>query len=492
VLTHDALDRLVRIDAPLGVYTTLARSAWSEVESDFCDTVRDSRYWAEHIADGYPVGLDEFAGQALLKSGLAANTPTTRSLDNRGRVVALTVQDNALATAAAFVALGMTHEQAVALLAILQASGFLDFRHALTIAFQPEQPGFGLHLPGEYEPYQAGILDTLDGLRACGTPLTSHFSYDIADNQVLAVDPRLPALDPGLAANFRRTFALDGSVLRVAGADGGTQYSVPDFRGQPVLQSDGAGTAARYVHDVLGRLSTVVVREETGAATLEWIAERWIYGDTIEADHATAASANLNGRLWRVFDESGLVEYADYTLTGEAKRESRRFLTDLASPDWTAENSAPGSPLLQGTEYPLVRQFDALGRTLVRVVPGGDRLETQYLLSGRVGATTLVTAGGQRIPCVVSAAYSARSEPVQIAYGNGVVSRYGYHPLTAALTALRATRASDGAVLQDLTVYRDVMGNVTHLTDAAFGPLFKLPPGFDADSDAARGPRGGS
>ena len=488
VLTHDALDRLVRIDAPLGVYTTVARSAWGEVESDFCDTVRGSRYWAEHIVDGHPVGLDEFAGQALLKSGLAAHTPTVRSLDGRGRVVAQTVQDNALATAAAFVAVGMTEEQAVALLSILRAGGFLDFRNALTIAFQPEQAGFSLHLPGQYEPYQAGILHALDGLRARGTPLTSRFCYDIADNQTLAVDPRLPALEAGQAANFRRTFALDGSVLRVAGADGGTQYSVPDFRGQPVLRIDAAGTATRYGHDAAGRLSTVLVREGADPAAREWTAERWIYGDTIEADNAAAGpaatAANLNGRLWRVFDESGLVEYSSYTLTGEAKRTSRRFLTDPAPPDWTWQACTPDSPLLQATEYLLVRRFDALGRTRAQQVPGGDRLETQYLLSGRVGATTLITADGRTLPCVVAAAYSAAGQPERIAYGNGVVSHYGYHPLTAELSALRATRSSDGALLQHLTVYRDVMGNVTHLTDAAFGPLFKLPPGFDADYDA--------
>ena len=118
-------------------------------------------------------------------------------------------------------------------------------------------------------------------------------------------------LEPGTAANFRRTFALDGSVLRRAGADGGTQYSVPDFRGQPVLQIDGAGTATRYAHDVAGRLSTVLVREGAGPAAREWTAERWIYGDTIEADTAAAAAANLNGRLWRVFDESGLPLHHD-------------------------------------------------------------------------------------------------------------------------------------------------------------------------------------
>ncbi|MGM7439870.1 SpvB/TcaC N-terminal domain-containing protein [Streptomyces tunisiensis] len=479
VLTHDALDRLVRIDAPLGVHTTLARSTWGEVESDFCDTVRDSRYWAEHIADGHPMGLDRYAGQALLKSALAAGTPTTRSLDNRGRVVARTVQDNATATAADFAALGMTQELAVALLGILQADGFLDFRNALTIAFQPEQPGFALHLPQEYQPYETGILRTLDGLRDHGTPLASRFAWDAGDNQILAVDPRLSRFPPGTAANFRRTFALDGSTLRTVGADGGTRYVVPDFRGRPVLQVDGAGTATSWTHDALGRLSTVVVREGDGSR--EWTAERWIYGDTVEADHLAAAAANLNGRLWRVFDESGLVEYTDYTLTGGARRESRRFLTDPASPDWTVQNATPDSPLLESTEYPLDRQFDALGRIRAQRVPDGDRLETQYLLSGRVGATALVTADGRTLPCVVSAAYSAKGQPVEIAYGNGVVTRYGYDRLTAALATIRTTRRSDGAVLQDLTIYRDVMGNVTHLTDAAFGPLFKLPPGFDAD-----------
>jgi RHS repeat-associated protein len=484
LLTHDALGRPVRADTPLGVHATVARSAWGEVASDFCDTVRDSRYWAEHVVHGQPVGLDRFAGQALLKSGLAANTPTSRSLDSRGRVIGQTARDNALATVEAFAALGMTERLAGELLPILRAGGFLDFRDALTIAFQPEQPGFSLNLPGAYQPYEAGIVGVLDRLRDRGTPLTSRFGYDLAGNQTLAVDPRLPAIGPGTAVNFRRAFALDGSVLVEAGADSGTQYTVPDFRGQPVLEIDAAKTVTRYAYDALGRLSTVSVRQPAGPGTREWIAERWVYGDTIEADQAAAASANLNGRLWRVFDESGLVEYASYTLTGEAKRESRRFAIDPASPDWTVQHSAPDSPLLQAAEYALIRRIDALGRIRTQEVPGGDRLDTRYLLSGRVGATALVTAGGQTLPCVVSAAYTASGQPVRIEYGNGVVSRYGYQPLTGQLATLRATRTGDGAVLQDLTVYRDVIGNVTHLSDAAFGPLFKLPPGFDAGSDA--------
>ncbi|MFG2919667.1 RHS repeat-associated core domain-containing protein [Kitasatospora sp. NPDC048298] len=419
LLTYDALDRPVRIDTPLGVHTTLSGSAWSEVESDFCDTVRTSRYWA------------------------------------------------------------------VALLAVLRTNGFLDFRNALTILFQPEQPGFSLGLPQQYEPYAAGILHTLKGLRARGVPLTSRFGYDTADNQALAVDPRLPALGSGTAVNFRRTFALDGSVLLAVGADDGARYTVPDCRGQPVLCVDGTGAATQYTYDALGRLSTVTVHEGTGTDARHWTAERWIYGDSTELDQKTSTAGSLNGRLWRVFDESGLVEYADYTLTGEAKRESRRFLKDPASPDWTAENSTAASPLLDTTAHTLNRRFDALGRTRAQEVPGGDRLEMEYLLSGRAGATRLVTADGRTLPCVVSTAYSAEDQPTEIAYGNGVLATYGYDRLTAALTTLRTTRASDGTVLQDLTVYRDVMGNVTHLTDAAFGPLFGLPAGFDADSDNA-------
>jgi RHS repeat-associated protein len=496
-LGYDALGRLTRLDAPLGVHATVSRSAWQEVECDFSDTVRRSRYWAEHIVDGRPVGLDRFAGQALLKSGLAADTPTTLELDNRGRVVARTVRNNATATAASFTALGMTHASAVALLALLRTGGFLDFRDALTIAFQPERAGFNLHLPQEYAPYDAGIVRTLSNLRDEGTPLTSRFAYDVQGNQTFALDPRLAALatgeSPDLAANFRRTFALDGSALVTVGADSGTRYVVPDFRGHPVLEIDAARTATRYTYDTLGRLSTVMVREtNTGrGAAPAWTAERWIYGDTADVETPAAASsaeaarsANLNGRIWRVFDESGLTEYSSYTLTGEATKESRRFLKDSASPDWTPANSTPTSSLLAATEYTSSRRFDALGRLSAQEIPGGERLETDYLVSGRVGATRLVTTEGRPLPCVESAEYAANNQPVEIRYGNGVVSRYGYDPFTAALTTIRTTRPGGQAVvLQDMAVYHDVVGNITHLADSAFGPLFGLPQGFDADSD---------
>lgn len=482
-LAYDALDRAVRVDAPLGIHEKLHRSAWEEVESDYCDTVRDSRYWAEHIVDGLPVGLDRFAGEALLKSGLAAGTPTTRVFDNRGRLVAQTVRDNSKAEPDAFVALGMTPEAATALLALLRSQDILDFRNAVTIAFQPEQPDFSLHLPPEYQPYATEIIGILSRLRGHGVPLTSHYEYDARDNEVLAVDPRLAGITHPAAANFRRVFALEDSILVSMSADSGTRYVVPDFRGLPVLEIDTAGTLTRYAYDALGRLSTVIVRENLTGRAREWTAERWIYGDTAGTGIEDVPAANLNGRLWRLFDESGLVEYQSYTLTGEAIEQTRRFLVDPAIADWAPENATGESPLLVDTGYRLTRHFDALRRVRQEQVPDGTRVETDYVRSGRISTTTLVTSAGRSLPCVESISYTPQGQPLEIVYGNGVVSRFAYHPLTADLVGQRTIRTSDGAVLQDLTVYHDVVGNVTHTTDAGFGPLFGLPPGFDADAD---------
>jgi RHS repeat-associated protein len=63
--------------------------------------------------------------------------------------------------------------------------------------------------------------------------------------------------------------------------------------------------------------------------------------------------------------------------------------------------------------------------------------------------------------------YNAKGQRTLIEYGNGAQTAYGYDPENFRLTELKTTRASDKAILQDLSYSYDPVGNITSIGDAA-------------------------
>lgn len=486
--SFDALARLARIDLPAGYFSRFERTAWYERELDPNDTVRESEYYRAHVVDGYPVGLDTYAAEALFKSVLASGTPKTSIFDNLGRVVAIVRENNATADAAYFEPIGLSREEAEALVAFLQGAGFLDFRGALTIAFQPAQPTFDLGLPPEFEPYEPAILAALEAVQTTSVRETSHFAYDVFGDEVWAVDPRLAVAGSGVR-NFDRVFALNGMALRIVGADAGVRYQLQNILGATFFERDGRGTVTRTTFDSLNRPIELRVRTSEGA---EWTAQRWIYGDTLDGGESVVPDPwkyNLVDAVYRELDPSGLGEYALYAVTGGVMTLRRQIAVDYRNPiDWPSTNQGPRSPLLEPTIYETRSTFDALGRLTRSVDAGGYERRYTFQLSGAQESATLVSPDGGSAPYAGSAEYNARGQITAIALGNGVAATYEYDSLTGWLTGIRSLADGGEMRLQELTAYRDAVGNLTHVTDGAFeelfGPQSNATPGADYDYDA--------
>jgi RHS repeat-associated protein len=82
VIRYDPLLRVIRIDTPKGFFSKVVFTPWVEYQYDEDDTVKDSRYYIEHIDDP---NLNPDERNALEKAALFFDTPQEMILDNMGR-----------------------------------------------------------------------------------------------------------------------------------------------------------------------------------------------------------------------------------------------------------------------------------------------------------------------------------------------------------------------------------------------------------------------
>lgn len=84
-LFYDPLERLIRVETAKGFLSKTEFTPWTETLYDENDTIKDSNYYKNNIDNQAPE-FQEDERQALQKAALFYNTPTTRVLDNLGRV----------------------------------------------------------------------------------------------------------------------------------------------------------------------------------------------------------------------------------------------------------------------------------------------------------------------------------------------------------------------------------------------------------------------
>jgi insecticidal toxin complex protein TccC len=473
-LSYDALNRVVRVDTPKGFFRTQRYGAWSETYSDEDDTVLDSDYYRTHIDDP---GLDRWERQALLKSALSYDTPSTTVLDNLARPVRGIERDNGIVPAGAFEPLGFTAEQSAQIRGELRTNGFLDARAAPTIAYQPGRPGFDLRLRPPYEARQQDIIAALDAIRAAGTALVTRSAFDIAGRELWSTDPRLWAIWESEGGhgepprNFRTTYGTDGDELLVRSADRGELYQLMTANGSPLFCVDGRGLVFDTYYDAALRPTRVHVSGGQGAP-VDRDLERRRYGDELTPSGPLVPDPgqyNLIGEVLELDSPDLLTLTPSYSILGDPLRQTLTFRS-LTGVTGTGQGEI-GDPV-EDEAFDRSCEYDALGRVVASTDSDGNRLLSSWLVSSYLGALKLVTAAGAEHPYVTRIGYNARGQREAVEYLGGVVSRtLEYDPATTALRHARATGA-DGQTLQDARYYADAAGNPTHVTDSAFDALF--------------------
>jgi RHS repeat-associated protein len=384
--------------------------------------------------------------------------------------------------------------------------------------------------PWEAYTYDANDLAPLSGNAslAAAAPTAHHFTpssvvIDALGRTIEAVARN--GSNPSDWVRMRTTYDIRGNVLSVTDAlnrlafsyiydfanrpwraesiDTGLRRIVVNASGNEVERRDSKGALILRAYDLLQRPSRFWARDDAGTAIT--LRQRLEYGDAGIANQAPPERAamraqNLLGQLHRHHDEAGLITVAAMDFKGNVLDKSRRVVADApilaafnqaAAAGWQITpfrvNWEPApqqtladreSELLEATAYRITSSVDALNRTkrlqLPQDVEGQRReLRAEY---NRAGGLEQVWLNDNLY--VERIAYDAKGQRTLIAYGNGVMTRYGYDPKTFRLKRLRSERYlkptdtsyhPSGGVLQDLGYEYDPVGNVVGISDRTPG-----------------------
>ncbi|MET8049340.1 SpvB/TcaC N-terminal domain-containing protein [Streptosporangium sp. NPDC005286] len=338
----------------------------------------------------------------------------------------------------------------------------------------PLSPGAGRVPVDHHDTPETVIIDALGRTRCtlarAGAEVhATRTSYDVRGN-VLKVTDQL-----GRTA-FRYDYDLLNRALRVTGLDTGTMTTVSDAAGTVVETRDSRGCVSLREYDALNRPIRLWARDvPTDPVSLRQKVE---YGDAAP-DAAAARSKNRLGRVWRHYDEAGLLTFDAYDFKGNVTRKTRRTIRDSAlaagwRANWAAGNA---SAALESDDYPVTTAYDALNRVIrLRTPAGPDGRRTELTPHyGRSGALQAVELDGT--PYIRLIAYNPRGQRVLITYGNQTMTRYAYDPATFRLARMRSERfttsgntwTGTGTPLQDLTYEWDLVGNVISIEERVPG-----------------------
>ncbi|MHC8383308.1 RHS repeat-associated core domain-containing protein [Pseudomonas sp. LB3P14] len=264
--------------------------------------------------------------------------------------------------------------------------------------------------------------------------LITRLRHDVAGRLVEQQDSRLSA------PNLVTVFQLGGQPLKVDSVDDGPSLVLPGLAGEERQRWDARGNHWRTTYD--DQLRPVAI-EENAVPDVETLT----YADaTADPDH------NLRGQMTELKDPSGTVVFHSFGLTGAALREIRTFHDAKA--------------------FVSQRTFSPLGTVLEQIDAGEHTQQSIYDVAGQLQHVILQLKDEADWQTVLQhAQYNAAGQIIEQRAGNGVTSRWHYHPADGRLHRQIAQK-DPSSVLQDLEYQYDRMGNITAIVDHAFTPTF--------------------
>lgn len=325
------------------------------------------------------------------------------------------------------------------------------------------------------------------------TPLTSYL--DSSGRQVYAVASDgthkttifdkfgnlAEVLDSRSVSMMKARYDLLGNLAVTTGADDGMRMILVGVTGAPVLVWDGRGHCRENFLDIAGRPSYSVV---SGGELSGNVVKRNVYAEDLIAggfDREELKKGNHIGRLVHSYDTSGSTEVMGYDFAGRVTGTRFRLAKDWKNTvNWTTGSLETG---LEKEEFISRCVYDALGRTVISVLPDGSELVAEFGRGGLLKSQSLKRKDeetGRKY--IKSLAYNEKRQRLRTVYGNDVSVKCSYDPLSFRLTRMYASR-KNGEVVQDLNYTYDAAGNLTRLSDKAIPVEFNGNRMITGDSD---------
>jgi RHS repeat-associated protein len=298
--------------------------------------------------------------------------------------------------------------------------------------------------------------------------------YSIADNGVqgsYATHTELDILGKPLSVTDARGHVVMSTVYnalsvpcKTESMDAGERKTLLAVDGLPVLGFDSRSHRLRNEYDALRRPTNQWLSESGAAEKL--------VGKTIYGESATSPEAyNLRGKLWKSYDQSGLVVNTSYDFKGNLLESTRQFTQVYnATIDW---NIAEPDTLLESETFTTITAYDALNRAISIKTPHNANIPASEVLPSYNEASLLERVDVKLRGAITATNfvnnidYNAKGQRERIQYGNGSTTGYTYDEKTFRLKRLLTTRNNGADTLQDLNYTYDPVGNITQIDDNA-------------------------
>ncbi len=310
------------------------------------------------------------------------------------------------------------------------------------------------------------------------------YSYDIQGNLLLVKDP----YDRNV---FEHIYAIaDLPALWSKHIDRGESNIILDATGKAIESYDAKGSRSLSAYDTLSRSNYNWARNKTGDATT--LRSYLIFGDS--AGLTNPENENLKGETYQSYDEAGFIEIPEYDFKGNVLTKNQQVISSATLKadldnyttfivDWTGLPS-----ILDTVVFTTDMEYDALDRVTLLTLPEDLSAERKEIIPtyNKAGALEKVDlyspAGPTTTNYVENIAYNAKGQRLLIAFGNGMMTRYVYDPITFRLLRQRSegfTKTTVGSTIkyaynsgsnkQDDGFNFDLVGNIvkilTRVTD---------------------------
>jgi RHS repeat-associated protein len=278
---------------------------------------------------------------------------------------------------------------------------------------------------------------------------TTRVEFDIEGKQRAVADSNDRIVE-------RCDYDIAGKHIHQTSMEAGERWMLNDVSAKPIHAWDSRDHELRTAYDPLRRPTDSFLREGTGP---ELLIGRMVYGE----GRTDPEAANLRGKVVQLCDQAGVVASDDYDFKGNLRTSRRQLAQNYKTTlDWSA------SPALEQETFASSSTFDALNRPTSLTTPDQSVYRPTHNQANLLEKVDVNLRGAQAAtPFVTNIDYDAKGRRALIEYDNGTRTDYAYDRLSLRLRGLRTTRASDGAVLQDLSYTCDPTGNITQIRDAA-------------------------
>ncbi|HKJ40523.1 MAG TPA: SpvB/TcaC N-terminal domain-containing protein, partial [Sunxiuqinia sp.] len=256
--------------------------------------------------------------------------------------------------------------------------------------------------------------------------------------------------------------------------DTGQRWHLLNILGKPLRTWDERNHEFQYFYDDLQRPVLSKIIGGDGAAPLDHIFEKIIYGENLVLPDRSNVPALLSRNVFdkpiQHFDTGGLIDTPDYDFKGNPPVSTRKLFKKYKEvANWTDANLATD---LEPDSFTFTTEMDALGRITRQVAPDGSIILPAYNEAGFLNSETVVLQGmGAPATFIKNIDYNEKGQREKIIYGNDVSTRFKYDKKTFRLIRLQSKRKNNDP-LQDWKYTYDAVGNITHIEDKNIPTVF--------------------